>query len=183
VFLTFIHVPDDGSAEPKHAVYWHSLGAEWCSVQNKYILCCVRLCLLSLQLNKLVVYVQHVSTNRDHPQNGVHYGSTTGIAKAYITLYMTIKYKVYTRIWYGQQKLFLCALVVTGPRKPITHRYILLRQCVLYFLYLRLIYFWWFHMLSTHSYCKIFSLKCHFIFIDAPLSYTNPCLTNAVQFW
>jgi hypothetical protein len=23
--LTFIHVPDDGSAEPKHVVYWHNL--------------------------------------------------------------------------------------------------------------------------------------------------------------
>jgi hypothetical protein len=48
VFLTFIHVPDDGSAEPKHAVYLHNLGVNWCSVQNEYILWCVRLCLLLL---------------------------------------------------------------------------------------------------------------------------------------
>jgi hypothetical protein len=25
VFLTFIHVPNDGSAEPKHVAYWHNL--------------------------------------------------------------------------------------------------------------------------------------------------------------
>jgi hypothetical protein len=24
VFLTFIHVPDEGPAEPKHVVYWHN---------------------------------------------------------------------------------------------------------------------------------------------------------------
>jgi hypothetical protein len=24
VFLTFIHVPDDGWAEPKHVVYWYN---------------------------------------------------------------------------------------------------------------------------------------------------------------
>jgi hypothetical protein len=43
MFLTFIHVPDDGSAEPKHVAYWHNLGLKWCSVQNKYMLWCVRL--------------------------------------------------------------------------------------------------------------------------------------------
>jgi hypothetical protein len=54
VFLTFIHVHDDGSAVPKHAVYWHNLTVEWCSVQNKYMLWCARLCLLYCNWSCLV---------------------------------------------------------------------------------------------------------------------------------
>jgi hypothetical protein len=33
----FIHVPDDGSAEPKHVAYWHNRRVKWYSVQYIYI--------------------------------------------------------------------------------------------------------------------------------------------------
>jgi hypothetical protein len=65
VFLTFIHVPDVGLSEPKHAVYWHNLGVKLCSVQNKYMLWCVRLCLLLLEHHFILSFSivwRHVQT-------------------------------------------------------------------------------------------------------------------------
>jgi hypothetical protein len=46
-FLTFIHAPDDGSAEPKHVVYWHNLRVKWCGVQNN-IRCGVSVSLITV---------------------------------------------------------------------------------------------------------------------------------------
>jgi hypothetical protein len=48
VFLTFIHIPDDGSSESQHVVYWHNLRVKWYSVQNKYMLWCVRLFIITV---------------------------------------------------------------------------------------------------------------------------------------
>jgi hypothetical protein len=63
VFLTFIHVPDDGLAKPKHVINWHNLEENGIVCKQIHAVVCQTV-FITVLVNRLHLLIEKVNSLR-----------------------------------------------------------------------------------------------------------------------